>query len=155
MSARVLLVPYDSGRFNERMGRGPRHLLESAIRPLLDRLGHRFSVEEITLNEPFTAEIRAAFRLCAIVSERVRACLAEGSFPIVLSGNCITAVGTISGCDEANVLWFDAHGEATTPDTTTSGFLDGMGISVLTGQCWKTLASSIPGFEPMPGDAFL
>lgn len=38
-----------------------------------------------------------------------------------------------------------------TPDTTSSGFLDGMGISVLTGRSWRTIAGSIPGFAPMPG----
>ena len=50
------------------------------------------------------------------------------------------------------VVWFDAHGQATTPETTTSGFLDGMGISILTGQCWKRLAGFISGFVPVPGD---
>jgi arginase len=27
-----------------------------------------------------------------------------------------------------------------------------MGISILTGQCWKKLAKSIPGFTPVPGE---
>jgi arginase len=53
------------------------------------------------------------------------------------------------------VVWFDAHGESTTPDTTTSGFLDGMGISILTGQCWTTLARTIPGYDPVPGGRIL
>jgi arginase len=26
-----------------------------------------------------------------------------------------------------------------------------MGISILTGQCWRTIAQSIPGFEPVAG----
>jgi len=50
------------------------------------------------------------------------------------------------------VLWFDAHGEATTPETTRSGVLDGMPISVLTGQCWRTLARSVAGFEAVRGE---
>jgi len=70
----------------------------------------------------------------------------------VLSGNCNVAVGAIAGSRPAGVVWFDAHGEATTPETTTSGFLDGMGISILTGRCWRTMATSIPGFEPLPGN---
>ena len=147
------MVPYDSGRLRERMGRGPEHLLKHAVEPLIhgDR---KLRVEEIILDESFTAEISTAFRLCAKVAERVRAGLAEGDFPIVLSGNCITALGTISGCGPADtdVVWFDAHGEAMTPDTTTSGFLDGMGISVLTGHSWKNQARTISGFEPMMGE---
>jgi arginase len=154
MNVRVLLVPYDSGRLRERMGRGPGHLLESAVAPLLARLGHRFEVVEIALSDPFPAEIKTAFAVCHAVAEEVRDALRAGSFPLVLSGNCNTAVGTVAGCGcaDTSVVWFDAHGEATTPDTTTSGFLDGMGIAILTGRCWRNLAASIPGFEPIPGD---
>jgi arginase len=72
----------------------------------------------------------------------------------VLSGNCNASLGTVSGCGcrTSGVVWFDAHGEATTPETTRSGFLDGMGISTLVGQCWHHLARSIPGFAPLDGE---
>src|SRR5262249_39623543 len=102
----------------------------------------------------FPAEIRTAFVLSGLIAERVRASRRDGWFPLVLSGNCNAAVGTVTGCGYQNtaVVWFDAHGEATTPETTTSGFLDGMGISILTGQCWKTLACSILEFQPVSGD---
>jgi arginase len=71
----------------------------------------------------------------------------------VLSGNCNASLGTVSGCGcgTTGVVWFDAHGEATTPDTTRSGFLDGMGISMLCGQSWHHLARSVPGFTPLAG----
>jgi arginase len=72
----------------------------------------------------------------------------------VLSGNCDASLGTVSGCgcDTTGVVWFDAHGESTTPETTQSGFLDGMGISMLTGQCWKSMTRTIDGFAPLRGD---
>jgi arginase len=72
----------------------------------------------------------------------------------VLSGNCGIALGTVSGCgaDKTGVVWFDAHGEATTPETTRSGFLDGMPISTLLGRAWQTLARTVPGFAPVPGE---
>ncbi len=154
MNMQVLLAPYDSGRLRERMGCGPEHLLEHAIAPLLAGLGHDLRTETITVPDAFTAEIRTAFVLSGMVAERVRAARAEGRFPLVLSGNCNTAVGTISGCgtDDTGVVWFDAHGEATTPETTRSGFLDGMPISILTGECWQNLARTIPGFQPIPGE---
>lgn len=154
MNFQILVVPYDSGYLRRRMGRGPEHLLEHSIRPLLNRFGHDHRTEEITVSDPFPAEIKTAFALSNLVAQRVRACRADGWFPIVLSGNCNIAVGTISGCESRStgVVWFDAHGEATTPETTTSGFLDGMGISVLTGQCWRGLAMSIYGFETITGE---
>jgi arginase len=71
---------------------------------------------------------------------------------VVLSGNCDVALGTLAGLDPSRtgVLWFDAHGEFNTPETTTSGFLDGMGLSISTGFCWRPLAESIPGFTRVP-----
>ena len=156
MNICILLVPYDSGRHRERMGLGPQHLLAS-IEPMLIRLGHQVRVEEISLPDAFSAEISTMFALSREISARVRACREANCLPLVLSGNCNASLGTVSGCGRSatTVVWFDAHGEATTPDTTTSGFLDGMGISTLTGQCWQTLARTVPGFEPMRGDRIL
>ena len=43
---------------------------------------------------------------------------------MVLSGNCNSCLGTIAGINSAQlgVVWFDAHGEFNTPETTQSGF---------------------------------
>jgi arginase len=51
------------------------------------------------------------------------------------------------------IFWFDAHGDLNTPDTTTSGFLDGTGFATALGLCWRGLASGIPGFEPVDSTA--
>ena len=149
----ILTVPYDSGRLRQRMALGPDHLLDSALRPLFMRHRLDFKHEEILDYAPHSGEIASFFTLCRSVAERVRAFRAEGRLPIVLSGNCGIAVGAVSGCDarSVGVIWFDAHGEAHTPETTASGFLDGMGIAILTGECWRGLAGSISGFHPMPG----
>jgi arginase len=70
----------------------------------------------------------------------------------VLSGNCLpAAVGTLAGLgDGVGVAWLDAHGEFNTPETTSSGFVDGMGLAVLAGGCWRRLAAGVPGFAPVP-----
>lgn len=145
MTIRLICSPYDSGRLGERNGAGPA-VLSARLKQRVDR------VEEIAV-AGYLAEISVAFSVARELSVRVREALAQGAFPIVLSGNCIAALGTVAGCGAANtdVVWFDAHGESMTPETTSSGFLDGMGISVLTGQTWQTMARSIPGFEPVPG----
>jgi arginase len=76
----------------------------------------------------------------------------QGSFPLVLSGNCNSALGTVSGIDPSRlgVIWFDAHSDFNTPETTISGFLDGMGLATITGHCWTKLVTTIPGFVPIP-----
>lgn len=157
LEARVITVSYDSGSYRKRMGLGPEFLLESGLKPLFSRLGVNVERADVVLSSSHPAEISAAFDGCRMVAERISPLLTEGVFPVVLSGNCITAVGAISGCgaSKTGVVWFDAHGEGMTPETTGSGFLDGMGISVLTGQCWDKLAKKIPQFEPVKGSRIL
>ena len=157
MDARIILVPYDSGHCRKRMGNGPDRIVEHGLRDLLDELGIRFEAEEIQLENLFPAEISAAFEVGRKLSVRVRDCRHQGKFPIVLSGNCNAAVGTVSGCGPAKtgVVWFDAHGEANTPEATGSGFLDGMPISTLLGRAWQMLARTIPGFAPVPGNRII
>jgi arginase len=53
------------------------------------------------------------------------------------------------------LLWFDAHPDFDTPDEHLSGYLDGMGVATMAGQCWRALTSTIPGFEPFPLDQLL
>jgi len=153
LRTRVILSPYDSGHCRKRMGCGPERIFEG-MKPLFKRLGGKFDSDEVKLENTFLAEISSAFQLSRQISERVRQCHHEGIFPIVLSGNCNAAIGTVSGCGahETGVVWFDGHGESTTPETTVSGFLDGMPISILLGRAWHTLAKSVPGFSPIPGN---
>ena len=157
MKVRVILVPYDSGHYRKRMGLGPEHLFENGLKTLLSKLEIRFESEEVSLDSAHPAEISAAFELARKVAEKVRRARTEGAFPIVLSGNCNAAVGTVTGCgaDGTGIVWFDAHGEATTPETTRSGFLDGMPISTLLGRAWQMLANSVPGFVPVAGNRVL
>jgi arginase len=136
------------------MGCGPERILEAGLKGLFSRLRVEFDSEEVAPDHPFPAEINSAFQLARKISERVRACCEAGRFPIVLSGNCNAALGTVSGCgaEPTGIVWFDGHGEATTPESTRSGFLDGMPISILVGRAWHTLAKSVPGFSPIPGN---
>jgi arginase len=73
----------------------------------------------------------------------------------VLSGNCNTAVGTLSGLTPARraTFWFDAHGDCNTPETSTTGFLDGMGLAMTMGLCWRDLGATVPGFQPVAAEA--
>jgi len=139
------------------MGRGPERLLESGLGPLLLRLGHKFTREEVRVPGPRPTEISTTFELCNSVATRVRECLEFNVFPLILSGNFNIAIGSIARCgsEQTGVAWFDAHGESTAPETTESGFLDGMGISILTGACWRKLAGRIPNFSPVPGNHVL
>lgn len=74
-----------------------------------------------------------------------------------MSGNCGATLGVVAGTNNKRLglIWFDAHGDFNTPETSRSGFLDGMGLAIIAGLCWKPLALSIPNFNPMEGENIL
>lgn len=152
MNIRLILVPYDSGAHGQRLGRGPFHFVENGAVDRLQGLGLNVDQVEIESDEPFLMENGTSFDLMRKVSEQVTRALADGAFPMILSGNCDTTVGTISGYrhnDDIGLIWFDAHADFKTPETTVTGFLDGMGMAMLTDRCWRLMTRSIPNFKPL------
>ena len=157
MNIQLLLVPYDSGQRGWRCGAGPEHLVRAGLPAHLQRQGHIVTAIHIIEDDPAypPAEIRTAFELIRRLANSVRSARITGHFPLVLGGNCNTAVGTLSGLTPARraTFWFDAHGDCNTPETTTSGFLDGMGLAMTMGLCWQHLGATVPGFQPVAADA--
>lgn len=151
MKIQIIMVPYDSGYKNLRQGCGPAHFIDHGLDQLLESDGHEIKITSIDAESKFTTEIGTAFELNRLLSNEVKTAVANGLFPVVLSGNCNSCLGTIAGIDTDNlgIVWFDAHGEFNTPETTLSGFLDGMPLAMATGRCWKALAKTIPGFLPV------
>ena len=155
MRVELLSVPYDSGVRGVRMGAGPEALLKSGLADRIAARDHKVSQTTIELPlDSFLPEVKAAFELDRRLAKAVSAAIARGAFPVVLSGNCISSLATVSGLgvSEPGVVWFDAHGDFNTPETTESGFLDGMALAILTGRCWQPLAKTIPGFAAVGDD---
>ncbi len=152
MEIQISAIPYDSGYKSTRMGRGPEQFLLHGASWRLMEAGHQVNVRLVEASEGFQAEISTAFELCRVVSVQVREACQRGVFPLILSGNCGGTLGALSGLEMngLGLVWFDAHGDFNTPETTTSGFLDGMALATITGHCWKLLAASVPGFSPLP-----
>jgi len=157
MDISLLLVPYDTARRGWRSGAGPEHLVRAGLPAHLEARGH--TVADVRIIEPDAAhslaEIATAFDLMRGVAAAVRAARTAGQFPVVLCGNCNTAVGTLSGLTPARraIFWFDAHADCNTPDTTTSGFADGTGLATALGECWHQLCSTVPGYRPVETEA--
>ena len=161
MKIQFLLVPYDSGRREWRMGRGPSYLLRHGVGSSIRALGHEVDAEYVepggvdVPNPLAPTEIATSFSLYREVANRARAASESSALPIILAGNCGATLGGVAaamaaGRGDVGVLWLDAHADFNTPETTISGFLDGMALAVLTGRCWRTLAASIPGFAAIP-----
>ena len=95
-------------------------------------------------------------RLTALHSSRAAAvagAAGSGGRPVVLSGDCTTALGTVSGLQraglEAGIVWFDAHGDVQTLETTTSGYLGGLPLRLLVGYRPELIATRL-GLRAVP-----
>ncbi|MBD0318582.1 MAG: arginase [Thermoleophilia bacterium] len=90
----------------------------------------------------FLAEIKAT---CERVAEQVCRATADGLVPLVLGGDHSVALGTVGGLASRRgpgaVLWFDAHGDLNTPETTPSGNVHGMPLAAVLGQAVDGFAS--------------
>jgi arginase len=152
MRIQLIQVPYDAGHRSVRMGRGPERIVNGGVGETLRGNGHTVHTDLVEAPSAFRTEIKTAFELHKRVAARVQAATQQACFPLVLSGNCNVSVGTLAGLDprELGIVWFDGHADFNTPETTTSGSLDGMGLAIATGGCWKTMTQSIPGFRPVP-----
>lgn len=149
---RVISVPFDAGVEDARMGAGPGALLAAG---LLDRLRLRHDVDAVRVVpiDHWRTELGTTFALHHDVARLVWSALVEERAPLVISGDCNMTVATVAGLGSearTGVVWIDAHGDFNTPETDSSGYLDGQGLSMLTGRSWMAHTRSMAGFAPVP-----
>ena len=116
-------------------------------------------VAEAGSKTKYLAEILATFQVAV---PTVKAILDDGSFPVILGGDHSIAIATFSGvashfheCEQdLGMIWFDAHADINTPETSPSGNIHGMPLSVLLGEGSEELVN-IGGFAPKLKPQFL
>jgi arginase len=141
----LIHVPYHLGKRAIGMGLGPIRFMETKIDQKLNKYGHKLKVETIQLDKPFKDEISAIIDLNVLLKEKVQDGVRNSYFPLILGGNCNNCFGILAGLNDSNmgIIWLDAHGDFNTPETTPSGFFDGMPFAIATGQCHTDLWSQI------------
>jgi arginase len=100
----------------------------------------------------FLAEIKDAnARIAGLVGDSVE----RGAAPVVLGGDHSLAIGTLGGLaakhGAGGVVWFDAHGDLNTPQTSPSGNVHGMPLAAGLGLATETFASDawpLPALDP-------
>ncbi len=151
MRTQIIQVPYDSGYKNRRMGRGPGHIVRH-LRAEKNFPVDGLEADEVEARDHLALEVGTSFAVARQLAEKVCDAAGRGDFPLVLAGGCISCVGTLAGlgAPPPAIIWLDAHGDFNTPETTISGFLDGMALATAVGRCWNKLAATVPGFRPVP-----
>ena len=96
------------------------------------------------------------------IADDVAAARREGSVVLMTGGNCTHVTGVVGGLQDAHgpgvrlgLVWFDAHGDFNTPETTPSGMLGGMPVAVCAGLAhapWRELSHIA---APIPTDRIL
>jgi len=152
---------------------GPSAIRLARLTPILQGLG--YPVEDhgdLNIPVPETqpiGQVNAKFlplisAVCREVAVQVEGVLESGGFPLVLGGDHSIAIGTISGISNyarrknpeaesprVGVIWFDAHGDINTPESSPSGNVHGMPVSALLGQGPPELTDiAYPGAKVRP-----
>ena len=88
----------------------------------------------------------------SLLHQAVADAVARAARPLVLSGDCPTARAAVAGLQrrysDLAVVWLDAHGDFNTPVISTSGYLGGMALAMLTGRTPELFGDTL-GLRPV------
>ncbi len=78
-----------------------------------------------------------------MLADEVATVRANGHLPIVIAGDCPASIGVLAGLQREtpafSLVWYDAHGDFNTPQTSPSGFIGGMPLAMLCGYGEQTI----------------
>lgn len=102
------------------------------------------------INKPPLPSLNKQLRISAIhkpLADLVFKEIITGNRPISIAGDCCSAIGVLAGLQKSGVnpflIWFDAHGDFNTWETTESGFLGGMPLAMIVGRGDQTMPKAI------------
>jgi len=154
MNIAIIGVPYSLDALRVGMGAAPEALLAAGLAERARAAG--WEVAQTTLIEIPASDASREERIGSLLgqlADAVRRARANGRFPLVVGGDCLTALGTLAGLltpESTAVAWLDAHGDFNTPQTTLSGYLGGMPLACATGRGLEALrlASGLEALLP-------
>ena len=146
----IIGIPVDLGAGRRGVDMGPSAIRIADLEPRLEALGHKVTdFGDIDVVIPETQKVGAGklrykapiLSACDELRKQVERSLGEGRMPLVLGGDHSIAIGSIAGSSNhlarsnegIGLIWFDAHGDANTPETTPSGNIHGMSLAVSLG----------------------
>ena len=94
----------------------------------------------------------------AVLYRELAAEVAGRENPVVYAGDCVSTIGVLAGLQQmgvdATLVFFDAHGDFNTWETTPTGFLGGMPVAMLTGRGEQTIVEGA-GLRVLPDERVL
>jgi len=153
----LIAVPCHLGRPRVGPGLGPERYLGAGLEQRLRAAGHQVQTLVVEPPRPPDDELAAVLDLDAELAGHVSRAAAAGHLPVVLGGDCNIALGVTAGLGAAAaaLVWFDAHGDLNTPQTSPSGFLDGMPLAMALGLCHRDVVVAALGRRRVPPELVL
>lgn len=150
----IIGVALDLGAGTPGVSLGPSAIRYAGIFEKLTSIGYSVYDEgDILANKPLSPltdglKLRYLDEVARVNTElcnKVSKVMGEGRFPLVLGGDHSIAIGTIAGVQQHNknlgVIWFDAHGDINTEETSPTGNIHGMPVAVSLGYGNELLTS--------------
>ena len=146
----LISVYLDLGAGRRGVDMGPSAMRIAGLAEKLDALGftvtemgaiHAQEPEDIAIEDKKCRYITEVAEVNQAIHKHVQRALRGEQFPLILGGDHSLAIGTVSGVaqfmkqknERIGVIWVDAHADMNTPETTPSGNIHGMPVSVLLG----------------------
>jgi arginase len=157
----IIGVPMDLGQMRRGVDMGPSAIRYAGVVERLENLGYEINdlgdIEigqaERVHNNPDTnlRNLKAVAEASGKLASTVDEVITSGDFPLIFGGDHSIAIGTLAGVskqyENLGVIWYDAHGDLNTGETSPSGNIHGMPLAVSLGIGHETL-TSIGGNTP-------
>lgn len=156
----VIGVPLDLGQSRRGVDMGPSAIRYANMQERITKLGYEVA-DQGNVHVPTPESHRVANQKLKYLPEIVKVSnevatlvtkeIKNGRFPIILGGDHSISIGSLAGVANAiprlGVIWFDAHGDMNTEETTPSGNIHGMPLAVSLGLGYPDLVK-VAGFQP-------
>ena len=163
-SLSILGVPLGYGASMAGVDIGPAALRVARITQRIARLGYSVhDLGDLRLERPQSMPevdeklkyVREISNACEQLATEVEGILQAGQLPLILGGDHSIAIGSFAGAasyykkqnETLGLIWFDAHADMNTPDSTPSGNIHGMPLAALLGYGAPEL-THVAGFAP-------
>lgn len=148
----IIGAPIDLGASTRGSNLGPEAIRIAGLVKRLEAIGYTVNDRgdipanrraAITMEGSNLKNLNEVARVNDLLCKEVVSAMENEELPVVLGGDHSIAIGTIFGVLKSKknlgVIWFDAHGDINTSETSPSGNIHGMPVAVLLGMGPKEL----------------
>lgn len=157
----IIGVPMDLGQSRRGVDMGPSAMRYAGAMERLERLGYRIqdlgdipiikhdrkSSDQVSNLKNLQQVVEANQKLADMVDKEI----SKGYFPLIFGGDHSIAIGSLAGIskhyEKLGVIWYDAHVDLNTVETSPSGNIHGMPLAASLGLGNEEL-TTIGGYTP-------